>query len=296
MTASVCSCAMSLTGPKSSFIQDALSIGMHRVEDSAYPGLIMLFSPPPGPAAPAANTNTLTVFIEGDGARWEDSGFSPPTDPTPRRPLGLALAIQEIKIQIQDSTEHAQMPKGSVAYLSRPCQFFRGSPCTSNLWTDERYGDQAIESITAALMNLIATTNAQNLYIVGYSGGGVIASLLARNLDNIDCIVTLASPLDLTAWTNRLKISPLSSAKVLRLTTDQTSRVMFSHYIGELDRIVVHKDLGQYSIPSRQNSVAALPGVSHNDGWLQNWLDIRASSCLTIQSRKYKRGPHDNQR
>ncbi|MCC6656833.1 MAG: alpha/beta hydrolase, partial [Rhodocyclaceae bacterium] len=52
--------------------------------------------------------DTLTIYIEGDGAPWP-SPYHPPSDPTPRDPLALRLADRDTAPQL--------------AYLGRPCQY-----------------------------------------------------------------------------------------------------------------------------------------------------------------------------
>ncbi len=290
----MCSCATTSTGPKDSLVQDALSIGMAQIESTNYPGLIFLFRPTNNAVNSGYADETLTVFIEGDGAPWENNGFSPPADPTPQKPIGLELTIQETKIQIQTNVQSTRTPGRVIAYLSRPCQFVKRRPCRPDLWTDGRYGDRAMQLITEALVSLMQTTNTRRLYIVGYSGGGVVAKLLEKHLDGLECIVTLAAPLDLGAWTSRLRISPLQITKSQASTQKSTPEVISSHYIGDHDKLVRLSDLGGYAVPSPHNSVISLPGVSHNQGWLQHWSNIRSSSCLTTREIKFKRGPHDN--
>ncbi len=291
----VCSCATTSTSLRDSLVQDALSIGMAQLESTRYPGLILLFNPTNNAVNAGYADKTLTVFIEGDGAPWENNGFSPPADPTPQKPIGLELAIQETKIQIQTNVQSPRTPGRAIAYLSRPCQFVKRHPCRIDLWTDERFGDLAIQLISQAMVSLVRESNAGKLQIVGYSGGGVVAKLLEKRLDGLVCTVTLAAPLDLDAWTSRLRISPLRTTKFQASTQKSTRKVISSHYIGDHDKLVRLSDLGGYAVPSPHNSVISLPGVSHNQGWLQHWSNIRSSSCLTTREIKFKRGPHDNQ-
>ncbi len=279
----MCSCATTSTSLKDSLLQDALSIGMARLESTNYPGLILLFSPTNNAVNAGYTDKNLTVFIEGDGAPWENNGFSPPADPTPHRPIGLELAIQETKIQVQANAQSTRGPARTIAYLSRPCQFVRGHTCRPKLWTDDRYGDRAVKLITEAIVSLMHTTNTARLYIVGYSGGGVVANLLEKNLDGLECTVTLAAPLDLGVWTSRLRISPLPTTKSQASTQKSSHVVISSHYIGDHDKLVRLSDLGVHGVPSPHNSVISLPGVSHNEGWIQHWSNIRSSSCLTTR-------------
>lgn len=136
------------------------------------------------PSAVSEANATLTVYIEGDGAEWR-SKFEPPADPTPDNPLTLRLALRD--------------PGARVAYVGRPCQYLDAAAlaqCPSVLWQRARYGEHAVTMMSAALDVLLLTANVQRLRLVGYSGGGAIAALLAAQRSDVACLVTVAAPLD----------------------------------------------------------------------------------------------------
>ena len=57
----------------------------------------------------------LHVYLEGDGQAFVSQGGYASSDPTPRNPLALRLAIQ-------DNSANA------VVYLARPCQYVQAGP------------------------------------------------------------------------------------------------------------------------------------------------------------------------
>ena len=124
------------------------------------------------PAAATADTTlttltTITIYIEGDGAEWRGK-YEPPRDPTPDNPLTLRLALRD--------------PGASVAYLGRPCQYLDDAAlaqCPSLLWMQGRYGEPAVTMMSAAVDLLLLAASAQRVRLVGYSGGGVMAALIA---------------------------------------------------------------------------------------------------------------------
>ena len=114
-----------------------------------------------------AATETLTVYLEGDGAAWP-SHWQPPRDPTPVRALVLDMAALDNSSQ--------------VAYLARPCQYLEAvalAACPVELWTHRRFSEPAIAVLDAALSALKRASGASRLRLVGYSGGGVMALALA---------------------------------------------------------------------------------------------------------------------
>ena len=93
----------------------------------------------------------LTIYIEGDGAAWPGPHL-PPADPTPSRPVALALADAD------RST--------AVAYLGRPCQYLRIEAltrCPVDWWTTKRFSTTVLETYQHALDALKAKTGHRRL-------------------------------------------------------------------------------------------------------------------------------------
>jgi hypothetical protein len=129
---------------------------------------------------------TLAIFIEGDGVPWE-GGRQPSLDPATKDPIALKLL--------------AQTP-GSGSYVTRPCYHdMTGERCTPERWTMERYSDEVVSSMTEAVRAAALQAKARNLVLVGYSGGGVLAVLIAERLDNVAAVITVGANLDTDAWT-----------------------------------------------------------------------------------------------
>lgn len=167
---------------------------------------------------PAAQ-ETLTVIIEGDGASWFNPRW-PPSDPTPEYSQAAALA--------------RTLP-GAVAYLGRPCQFEPSPPCRIEHWTSARFSGELVAALDGALDDLKRTSGATRLRLVGHSGGGVMAVLLAQRRSDVVAVVTLMAPLALDAWTRRLGVSALIGDDPLRLPA---LAVPAFHIAGGRDAIV----------------------------------------------------------
>ncbi len=139
---------------------------------------------------------TLTVYIEGDGLAWI-GGSRPSDDPTPANPLALRLALAQ--------------PAGNAAYLARPCQYAgrRDSACTDSYWTDRRFSREVVESTSIAIDALMLRFGADRLTLVGYSGGGAIAALVAAQRPDVVLLITVAGNLDHDNWTKHHNVLPL---------------------------------------------------------------------------------------
>ena len=127
----------------------------------------------------------LTVVIEGDGNAHDRKG-QPSADPTPRDPLGFRIA--------------QAWPQGPVAWLGRPCQYVNDPACTPSDWTTGRYSERAVAASSLAIDDLKRRSGATRLRLVGWSGGGTMAALVAARRTDVAVLVTLAAPLDLAAW------------------------------------------------------------------------------------------------
>jgi dienelactone hydrolase len=145
-------------------------------------------------------TRALFVYLEGDGRPWSDDGMRPASNPDPVRSVARELA--------------AIQPSGSLL-LGRPCYHDRvhDPGCAPEIWTSARYSDRVVASMVAALRRLIdAEPNRQPVVLVGYSGGGALALLIADRVAEVRAVVTLAANLDLSAWSDHHGYLPLAGS------------------------------------------------------------------------------------
>jgi len=180
------------------------------------------------PAQPALGA-VLTVVIEGDGAAHDRRG-RPSADPTPRRATGLAIA--------------QAWPDEPRAWLGRLCQYTaaRDPACAPLDWTGGRFSETAVASANAAVDQLKARAGARQVRLVGWSGGGVVAALVAARRDDVAGLVTLAAPLDLGAWTAAQGLSGLD-ASLDPAALAPAPHVPQTHLFGRFDPVVRPQDV-----------------------------------------------------
>ncbi len=226
-----------------------------------------------------ASSAILSIYIEGDGAAWRDR-TQPPSDPTPSDGLGARLAQADL---------------GSwVVYLGRPCQYLTAkerAECDPQWWQGARYGDTVItlmqNAITSAIERIeidrqtqLANPPPLQVRLIGYSGGGVLATLMAQERPEVQCLITVAAPLDLTAWTAGHGVSPLAQSRN-PAQLGQLRDVPQTHWYGQNDRVVPPQALGSY--PWRQlggrSHVHVLPQYDHRAPWADHWPALLDRSC-----------------
>lgn len=221
------------------------------------------------PAAATADT-TLTIYIEGDGAEWRGK-YEPPRDPTPDNPLTLRLALRD--------------PGASVAYLGRPCQYLDDAAlaqCPSLLWMQGRYGEPAVTMMSAAVDLLLLAASAQRVRLVGYSGGGVMAALIAAQRTDVSCLVTVASPLDTDAWTAAIDVSPLTASLNPLALAPRLATIAQTHIAGADDALVPARALQRFTTALPQARLEVLPGFDHDCCWVHAWEGLRQRTCLVV--------------
>jgi pimeloyl-ACP methyl ester carboxylesterase len=136
------------------------------------------------------------VFIEGDGLPWRNHGWQPNPDPRPLHALAFNLFLTTPNI---------------AWYITRPCydDSLATPACDSKVWTDARYSNENINSMAAALQRFAAQQQTSRLVLVGYSGGGALAVLLAARMPEVIGVVSIAANLDQQAWAQAHHYSPL---------------------------------------------------------------------------------------
>ena len=228
----------------------------------------------------APETDTLFVFLDGDGSPWVDYGTRVALDPTPRIPLALQLAVRT---------------RTSVLYLGRPCYFRVAGdatgdhPCSSDLWTSKRYSLAVVDSMATALDAFLATHHFREVTLIGYSGGGTLAVLLAPRVPAVRAVVTVAANLDIAAWTSFHGYLPLEGSLNPVDQPPLTPRLQEWHLVGARDRNTPRDLNSRYWTRVSPERLWVYPEMDHACCWVSQWPEIfvrlQAAFALTSGSR-----------
>jgi len=207
----------------------------------------------------------LRVYIEGDGKAWL-SRTRPSSDPTPDDPISFHLAAAD---------RHSP-----VMYLARPCQFVEKGQrrnCILPFWTSARFSEPVISDLNQVLNQVKKTVGAKRFELVGYSGGGAVALLLAARRVDVDLVITIAGNLDHVFWTQYHKVSPLRDSLNPADFATKLQAVKQIHIVSNSD-IIVPPAVAQSYVSkmddTRRVQVITVDGVSHTDNWDQIVLEI----------------------
>jgi hypothetical protein len=212
----------------------------------------------------------IHVYLTGDGTPYIRRTL-PAADPTPRRPVVLDLMA---------------MDPAPRLLLGRPCYhgLARTRGCSPALWTQARFGEQVVGSMVAALKRIVP--EGRGVLLIGFSGGGTLAVLIARRLSNVFGVITLGANLDTDAWTelhgySRLMLSenPVSGPRL-------PGSLMQLHLAGRHDRVVPPGlILPAAALLGGQSRV--LRDTTHRRGWRRNWPALLDEVARWEMTRKH---------
>jgi pimeloyl-ACP methyl ester carboxylesterase len=207
-------------------------------------------------------SSPVHVYLEGDGLPWV-TRTRIAQDPTPRIPLALRLMSRD---------------PGPSLYMGRPCYHgLAASPgCSPWLWTHGRYGEEVVRSMAAALRRALGPETNREVTLIGYSGGGVLAMLIAARIEQVGTVVTIGANLDIAAWADHHGYNRLVGSVNPATQPQLPVRIRQIHLAGERD-IRVPAYLSQPAAARRPNAqFLVVPNFGHVCCWERAWPAILA--------------------
>lgn len=221
---------------------------------------------------PQAGCRVVRVYVEHDGTPW----LTPDTvsaDPTPRRPLALELMGRD---------------SGCRVWVGRPCHFGhqRDAGCDPAWWSHRRYSDEVVRSMAAVTNRLVdARPGVHEVVLIGVSGGGTIAWLMARHVPSTTAVVTVAGNLDVRAWTDRHGYSPLDGSLDPARSEPLPQAIVQWHLAGAKDRNVPPALAAGVVARQPRARLVEIPDFDHECCWVERWPELLVLMGPPVSSR-----------
>lgn len=216
------------------------------------------------------SSDKISIYIEGDGRAWETK-HKLSDDPTPSNPVALRLAAVD--------------PADNVAYIARPGQYSpSGFPdCDSKYWSEFRFAPEVVESMDRIIDDLKERAGAKHVALVGYSGGGAIAVLVAARRSDVIAIRTVAGNLDINAFCAYHHVSQLDGSMNPLDVAQKVAPIPQRHFVGSVDKVIpfaIAESFVRIEGDKNYERITVVDGVSHNDGWNKHWRELLLMQLL----------------
>lgn len=229
--------------------------------------LSALLKEPPKGVAP----KYLVVYLEGDGRVLTPQGVVR-DDPTPAKTLVFDLAALD--------------PAPLVLYLARIGQFqpqYAGI-AYQTYWSEGRLGPAAVQAADEAVTAIKERTGTNRIYLIGFSGGGGLACLVAARRDDVAGLVTVAGLLDHDWWTRTNNYPPLTESLNPADCAAELAHIPQIHFYGADDKLIAPALSARFAdlAAFRDLTRVAVP-AGHDTGWQKAWPGLLQKYVLPMR-------------
>ena len=206
------------------------------------------------------HTSHLHIYIGGDGSPW-----STPTliniDPTSAKAVLLNLMSLDTYPSL---------------FVGRPCyhSYGKGKNCSNRWWTSHRYSAKVVTSMKQVIRQLIDKHRTPSLSLIGFSGGGTLAMLLAHDIPQVKHVVTINGNLDIDYWTNKHGYSPLVGSINPADLPALPESILKIHLLGADDKIIDAQHIKSTFADRKNTEVIIYPKFTHHCCWADVWEAI----------------------
>jgi predicted esterase len=246
-------------------VQRSRDDGFRPVNFSAPPFLLAgLLKGQPG-------SSSLVVYLEGDGRGVVRGRVT--QDPTPGQPLSYELASAD--------------PAPAVLYLARIGQY---QPTQTGqefqpYWSDKRLAEEAVSSADLAIDEAKRRLGARHIHLVGYSGGGGLALLLAQRRTDVASLVTVAGLLDTHWWVREKNYHPLTGSLNPADHAALLAALPQVHFYGSFDPIIPGAMSGHFqSLAPFARFQRVEVQTNHWKNWAEWWPDLLRLHVLPLRA------------
>ena len=204
--------------------------------------------------------DTMRIYIEGDGLAWITANRVS-SNPTPLNPIAFKLFM---------------LDENCAIYLARPCQYFSHRQCFQKYWTSARFSRKIIQNYMQTLDKIKKDFKIKKFYLIGYSGGGAIAAILAAKRDDVKKLITVAGNLNIKLWWEIHRITPLKNSLNPIDYANNLKKISQIHIVGSNDSVIPEKIIDTFILRVNSSKIKkiVLPNATHTNGWVSFWKDF----------------------
>lgn len=128
--------------------------------------------------------------------------------------------------------------------------------------------------MTDAVTEILRWESAETAELIGYSGGGVLALMIAARLDAVTRVSTIAANLDTTAWTEFHDLLPLTGSLNPADSLHFPVRFEQVHLSGTRDKVVPMATIARFRSLHPEAVFLEVEEFDHRCCWAEHWPDI----------------------
>lgn len=221
-------------------------------------------------------SSELVVYLEGDGRGVVRGRVT--HDPTPRQAMGYELARSD------------RAP--SVLYLARVGQFqpSQTGPDYQAYWSSKRLAEESVVAASLAIDQVMARLGASHLHLVGYSGGGGLALLLAERRQDVLTVTTVAGLLDIDWWVKEKNFQPLTGSLNPAEGASILAPLPQVHFFGAHDSIIPPTMSAHFQTLAPFTDFQRVEvDTNHWNDWPELWPDLFERHLVSLRAKSVPR-------
>jgi pimeloyl-ACP methyl ester carboxylesterase len=166
--------------------------------------------------------------------------------------------------------------RGPRLLLGRPCYFdaHNDPGCDALLWTHRRYAPEVVASMVAALRGFLASHPYRHVVLIGYSGGGTIAWLMAAQVPETVAVVAVAANLDVGEWARSHGYTPLEGSLDPARLPALPPAIAQTLYAGGRDANVSPAVVRAFARRHPEADVVEIADFDHVCCWIERWPEL----------------------
>lgn len=210
--------------------------------------------------------NQLHIYLEGDGQPWLENRYIN-GDPTSKEATVLHLMAADSSLAF---------------YLGRPCYHHhgKGRHCDVKWWTSHRYSRTVLNAMIQGVNEIVKEYRLLNsadveLTLIGFSGGGTLATLMSHEIPEVKTLITINGNLDTEAWTHHHGYSPLTGSINPSQLNDLSPALKKIHLVGAKDENTPKTLNALHAFTSQINTqVLEYDDYDHHCCWSHMWQEF----------------------